>query len=304
MDAFFAKNRLSAYLDGHLSEEESQQIAAALERDAALRQEYESLREAVDLLAQEGPVEAPAGFHARVMASVEREPMPGGKVVWLRRMAARVPIEAVALAAAAAVVVMVIQARPDQASPEPVAATVGLPDSAPQGSQSRMPDTPAPTKTTQPVAAGAADPQAAKQAKPVQSQAPNAAPSEPYLAEWENPEGAAATAPADANQTVDLSQPIGYRISMAHADVLFDLAGLAQKMGGSMVEMSGQPAAARVLTTEQNFAMVQLIIPTRSVDQVHGMLRSMGGALVPAPAGAPMVGAGHQGFVIETSYQP
>ena len=102
MDSFFAKNRLSAYLDGKLPEPEASEVAAAIERDPELNAEYEHLRRSVNLLRTAGPVKAPSGFHARVMEQVRDEPHPGGLVIQLQRVFRRIPTEAMALAAAAA----------------------------------------------------------------------------------------------------------------------------------------------------------------------------------------------------------
>ena len=41
MDTFFAKNRLSAYLDGALPEAEASEVADAIARDPELKAEYE-----------------------------------------------------------------------------------------------------------------------------------------------------------------------------------------------------------------------------------------------------------------------
>ena len=99
MDSFFAKNRLSAYLDGELPESEASEVAAAIDRDPELKAEYENLRRSINLLRKAGPVKAPPGFHARIIEQVRDEPHPGGVVVRLQRVLQRVPIEAMALAA-------------------------------------------------------------------------------------------------------------------------------------------------------------------------------------------------------------
>ena len=79
MDAFFAKNRLSAYLDGSLPEGEAAEVEQALAEDPALRAEYESLRQAVKLLREVGPVKAPDDLHKRIMARIQVERWrPGG----------------------------------------------------------------------------------------------------------------------------------------------------------------------------------------------------------------------------------
>jgi negative regulator of sigma E activity len=111
MDSFFARNRLSAYLDGDLQEPEASEVAAAIARDTDLRAEYENLRSSINLLRKTGPVKAPSGFHARIMEKIRDEPHPGGVVITLQRLFHRIPTEALALVAAAAVVLMVVQAR-------------------------------------------------------------------------------------------------------------------------------------------------------------------------------------------------
>ena len=61
MDTFFARNRLSAYLDGDLPSSEAREVEAALHRDAELRAEYEAMRAGVELLRAHGPIAAPEG---------------------------------------------------------------------------------------------------------------------------------------------------------------------------------------------------------------------------------------------------
>jgi anti-sigma factor RsiW len=102
MDAFFARNRLHAYLDGSLSSAEAEAVAAAIARDPALRAEHEQLRQTLSLVQRHGRAAAPMGLHDKVMAQVAAEPAPGGMVPRLRRLLRRTPVEAVALLAAAA----------------------------------------------------------------------------------------------------------------------------------------------------------------------------------------------------------
>lgn len=109
MDAFFARNRLSAYIDGELSQAEAREVEAALSRDATLKAEYDSLRYAIDLLQGEGLVEAPRGFAEAVRARTDREPMPLGWRRWVRQ----IRLEPVLLAAAALLVVAYVGHRKD-----------------------------------------------------------------------------------------------------------------------------------------------------------------------------------------------
>jgi hypothetical protein len=93
---------LSAWLDGELTPEESADLEAELQRDPALRAELAGLEGVVRLLREQGPAEAPAGFHAAVMDRVERE-HPVERFDLLRWLTARWESLAIGLAAVAAV---------------------------------------------------------------------------------------------------------------------------------------------------------------------------------------------------------
>ena len=124
MDSFFARNRLSAYLDGELTQAESREVEAALARDASLKAEFDAIRHAVDLLRGEGMVDAPRGFADRVRARTDREPMPLGWRRWVRQ----IRLEPVLLAAAACLVVAYVGHRkelPELAPPTDGIATAG-----------------------------------------------------------------------------------------------------------------------------------------------------------------------------------
>jgi anti-sigma factor RsiW len=107
MDAFFARNRLSAYLDGELTAAEARDVEAALARDPQLRTELDAMRAAVDMLRDGGIVEPPAGFAKRLAERLESEPMPVGWRRWVRQ----VRPEGVMLAAAALLVVIYVGNR-------------------------------------------------------------------------------------------------------------------------------------------------------------------------------------------------
>jgi anti-sigma factor RsiW len=116
-----ATEQLSAYLDDELSADERRAVEASLADDGDLRAELEMLAEARAFLADHGAVSAPAGFLDDVLAAVDDEP----EVVdlgWFQRMrrASRqtlgVPIEGIAVAAAALLVVWI--ALPGGSAPD------------------------------------------------------------------------------------------------------------------------------------------------------------------------------------------
>src|SRR5512135_1869079 len=67
------KRQLMRLLHGELPAERARGLRAELERDPALRREYERLRAVWEGLAAPEPEPAPAGFSARVMARLRSE---------------------------------------------------------------------------------------------------------------------------------------------------------------------------------------------------------------------------------------
>jgi hypothetical protein len=103
---------LSAWLDGELDEAGIGDLEAELARDPDLREELEALEAVVRTLREEGPVAAPEGFEAGVMARIAAEaPEEAGWFGWLRRPFG-IPLEGWALGLAAAAVLLLLLPRP------------------------------------------------------------------------------------------------------------------------------------------------------------------------------------------------
>lgn len=326
MDAFFAKNRLSAYLDGSLSEAEAAEVEQALARDSALRGEFEAMKRAVTLLREAGPVRAPADLHAKIMERLAAEPMPGGRLAWLRRPLGRLPMEGLALAAAALLVVVAIQWKPGQPSQE-----AAPPESPPQevakseevAATPAVPSTPAATTTSPgPVPRKAPRDLDLGKAIPVPSSGDSrkdksaaVVPDEPYVPEWERQEAAqraassaAVEAPPDLEsaitERVSMRTAMYYRINAEDPAILAVLARLAERSGGSLVDASGAPAAARELTIEENYEKVSLVIPPGKLGEVTSALRALGAQGDPPPAAAPLYGTDQVVLVVDVLYKP
>lgn len=310
MDTFFARNRLSAYLDGTLSDAESVEVSEAIEADVELRREFESLQQAVELLRREGPVEAPAGFHARVMESVRDEPAPGGVVVRLRRLFTRVPVEALALAAAALVVISVVGGRPgDQTSADDAvtaAKGLSLPSSEEQTRQAAAPE-PAPAPVTQnmstdPPPASTESRRNKKEPARVQSKkAEVALPQEPLQTEWERQPQAGEYAGGDRNG--DMATPFAYRLVVRESNTLYSMNSLASQYQGKVSDSRGRALKPRPLTEEDDYASLLISVPQERANALHGDLASMGGERIAPPATAPMIGTdGSSIFIVEVRY--
>ena len=329
MDTFFARNRLSAYLDGSLSDGESAEVETALAADPELRREFETMRRAVELLRTAGPVEAPPGFHARVMARVDAEPPPGTVVSLWRRTLGRVPVEALALAAAALIVVAVIQGRGDEPTPAQVAlpevkdlrqADVELPPV-----QAQAP-TPEPVEGLVPAAApasadgdlttasrGQAEP-AAMPAGKVMNKLEKGATQEqsPYYAGWEQPAQTTAgdadpamnTGGAELGQGIDMEGPRSYRISLADPEVLYQLSAVAEQAGGRMTDAEGKNLRPRDLGDGDAWVRVHLVVPRAAAAKVEGQVGAMGGVPTPPPAAGVLYGTEYAVFVVELAARP
>lgn len=120
------KTRLNDYLDGELSPAQVASFEAELSKDPALRAEMETVQSALELLRTEGPLQAPTGFHERVMAQAAVEPMP--QVGWMDRLRSffrELPMETLAMAVAATIVLVLVGGLlPDSDEPETEPATM------------------------------------------------------------------------------------------------------------------------------------------------------------------------------------
>jgi negative regulator of sigma E activity len=267
MDPFFAKNRLSAYIDGVLPEREASEVAEAIERDAELQAEYTALRAAVSALRQHGPVSAPEGFKARVMAAVEREPSQTGLVVQLRRVFTRVPVEAAAVAAAALLVVFAtatrLQSPPAAPLPEPdrrvAAADVPAPEAEPAPGTPTNADSVRPAAATAPTDTPVAsapptkEPGAIKERSRIVPQSagvPTKAGA--YVPEWEEQSGSAPTAFGGTE---------GMALAVSDPDVLRKLHMLTEQSGGRMMDEANQALRPYNLSESDPIARVMLLVP-------------------------------------------
>jgi negative regulator of sigma E activity len=327
MDAFFARNRLSAYLDGDLPEAEAAEVAAALERDAELRGELEGMQEAVRLLRAVGSTRAPPGFEARVMARVEAEG-GGGVVVRLRDFVRRLPVEALALAAAAAVVVIVIQGRPEDSGERAATAEGPLtPDAGPPALQAAAPRAEPSEASADPTPGPQdLDAQAPRRSGP-RAPTPGEV-GEVYVPDWEREDGvqqatlegspaagpedaaaqpaedAAPAAPAGAPPVESGPPPRGFQLMVSDPSVQYQLVNLVEGLGGQAFDRRGRPTRGAMLTEEDNFTSLRLLVPAAKGPDLERQLSGLGARASGATAGMGPVNAEQMGFVVEISFNP
>jgi negative regulator of sigma E activity len=344
MDEFFARNRLSAYIDGELSDAEMAEVARAIEEQPEVREAYEELLAAVELLRRHGPVQAPAGFHAGVMRRVED--LPAGRA-WLARLLGplgRYPAQGLGVAVVAAAVLLLVFRGPTLVDPTDEASELG------PAAVDREAAVPGPEATSQPEdEPGAADEQAEVQQAPAEPSSPSkeellaeeiaskrgTSPSTSpkssgssskkgvpieellekeqgtYIPEWDK-ESSGATVHLAGPEGDDpaasgdslATSPFAYRLTPDAPDALRKLVALAEKLGGGVYDSDGQPVDPYILTVERNYARVMLQIPASSLHSVEPYLRRLGGVVQVRAEQDRLYRADAVQVAIEVQYQP
>lgn len=330
MDSFFARNRLSAYLDGTLPEAEAAEVRAAVAADPALAAELAELSRTVQFLRARGRARAPASLHARVMGRVAREPAPNALLVRLRFAANRLPVEAVALAAAVLIVIGVVRTMgaapsPDAAPPPRLSAAREAPAAAPAAPGDAAPGDAAsadasadaaPNPALPPADADAvaqAEARAAARGVDIAPGPPDALAESPRSRLGRGSTGAAARSPyspawesgaADDHSPGALTLTLAWDVHTTDPDAPRQLATLAADLGGRLLTADGRAATLGPLTDDHDFRRVVVAIPPASLQSLEAHLLTMGARELPAPSSPPPLPDGHVGAVVELRFAP
>ncbi len=260
MDSFFARNRLSAYLDHSLSKREAESVAESIARDISLSSDLEAMRQSLALLHDEGMVPSPKGFQARTIAAIQAQPVPGSQVAWLQRRLARIPTEIVGLAGAAVVILIGLQSGKQADSPTATTVTVAPATKAParvsfpaplpqkEPKPTAEPATAVPTKTNQPTTPAPRTADVLK-AKP----------------------------PTSVDFKYDRAKPLSYRILHGGDQVLYTIASWSDGAGGRLVDQSGKIVKPFALDDMNSFVQVFLITDASQADKTHQKLTQHSG---------------------------
>lgn len=287
MSTASADERLSAYLDGELTVDESRALESDLQRDASLRAELDALRRVVSTLGDEGPVRAPLGFHAAVMDRIEQEhPRESWWASFLRRPFG-VPAQGwgVMLAAAAVLVVVQVGRQGEQAEPlatddapvwrdvdpsAPAAAKLEGLDAA-REAEGTPPATRAERAAEEAERAQAADPDREEKRK-LESMAAKAE-AEAEAAAAAKPE-AAPDLPDTGKQPVLRAPPSGFTLLTNDAGVLRQVLSLVGRLGGSVTTLDGQDVTTAALESSEQSVMIR--VPSDQLPAFQQGLQKMG----------------------------
>ena len=136
----FEDERLTAYLDGELSDAELTQLEAELDQSPSLREELDTLRSVQTFMGEQLPLSAPPDLLDDILALVAEEKVV--PLAWYRRPFG-IPLEGIAVAAAAMLVIYVaLPSRSVQSEPTEIASG----RAAPMKAEGKVTRTSAPTK--------------------------------------------------------------------------------------------------------------------------------------------------------------
>lgn len=263
-----ADERLSAYLDGELTDEEAASIEAELAGDPALRAELGRLKAVVALMHDEGPVRAPLGFHASVMARIEAEhPAQPSWWDWLRRPFG-VPIQGLAVAAVALMVFAVVAWPDGEAPPGPPTESPTWRSTEAEGERSpaALKTVPSPKEAPLEKASGKAD----AEGPPVRAKEEAVA---PLPAEAPAVDAAPEPAPAEPPPQ-GRSLPRGYTVVTDDVTSLRTLLATVGRFGGTVTDASGQPLTSAEMTTSRTHLRIDL--PTAQLAAFEAALDALG----------------------------
>lgn len=282
MDSFFARNRLSAYLDRTLPKTEAEAIAEAIARDIALSADVQAMQKTLSLMHTCGRAPAPTGFSARTMAYIATQPVPGSQVAWLQRRMSRMPTELLALAGAAVIILVAINRADDSAKQQPatIEATIEAPAVVPE----------APAEAVGEDSDTAAEDPADK----VPTPSDNVVPSAPKT------KTSKTRTPVPSSLPYDPAAPLSYRILHGGDQVLYDIAVLADETGGRLVDVHGKLFTPHSLNESRSFSQLYLITNIDEAAKAHAMLIERSG-MEPYPINGPQPPLGEEEtvFLIE-----
>jgi len=329
MDEFFARNRLSAYIDGELPDNEMAEVANSIEENEELRREYKEVLAAVEFVRRHGPVSAPARFHRNVMQAVDDLPLPDARFSWIRRAFSRFSWEGLAVAAVAVTVLVLAWVAPQnhrqqtvQPAPAPVEAPAvvdagtDVPEGEPVAEAPGVGVLPPDVASSDLEARGAGEPTApvVRLVDPERrtgastrrtASIPTPTGDDVYVPDWDrNPEGTARVETVQPAPAVAGLGPVSYILYPNYPDALKGLSDVAYRLGGTALDGSGEALVPSDLTIEKNHARVILQVPPAQIGSLETQLKTLGGVICVQAPGPAAPGIGAISVHVEVLYEP
>ena len=337
MKEFFATNRLSAYIDGELSDAEMAEVEKSIRENPTVRAEYSRMLNAVELLRSQGPVEAPQGFAERLGALLATEPLPRSRRRWIPRPLRTIPMEALGLALAAILVVFVIQRGPQeevqedeqsellvQENPKETSQTPSEPSQA-EATQEELAASlesgkqsveEAPSKRKEQIVRAPVVPQEPKETQisrepasrdAMRSRAEADSLEEVGAMDWEEQFEEAGSASAKAESysgpTVAMG-PVRYRLFPKSGEILWEIQRLAQRYGARLMKSTGGKLSPFSMTTEQNYANLKIQMSPERMENFVAALQELGAMSLVRQDDTRLYGGGMMELELEVQYEP
>jgi negative regulator of sigma E activity len=336
MKEFFATNRLSAYIDGELSDAEMAEVEKSIRENPSVRAEYSRMLNAVELLRSQGPVEAPEGFSERLAALLATEPLPRSRTRWIPKPFRHLPLEAFGLAIAAVLVVFLIQRGPAEENQEDGQSELVVqedpvePSETPseskepevvqeelaaslENSQQRVPAEAATKKER--VVRTPVLPKDPTESSSVPSRAnteaggasgAEAAPLEEVGAmDWEEQFAEAGSTKGErySGPTVAMG-PVRYRLFPKSSEILWQIERLAQLYGARLMKSAGGKLSPFSMTTEENYANLKIQMSPERMEAFVAALQDLGAMSLVRQDDTRLYGGGMMELELEVQYEP
>ena len=265
MNQFFARNRLSEYLDGTLSEEEHREVQQALENDPELYAEYLDLKDAVDMLNNLGMISPQRDLTSAIMDQLDQEEQVENNVVHVsfKRFAPLIAI------AAAIVLIVIGGMSPEKTSDQTMAA--GITNTPPQSRPIQLPKNLSETLFTQQTITEPETPKSTKE------------PTEPVLTKkTQKVQKPAPTQKQEIRiQPLVVDQPISrtenpYLLYMDDPEILFKLKKLAEENNSILSQRDGTAFTPYKMNGGKATQVVTLTANPDKIEGIEATLRQLG----------------------------
>jgi len=306
MNEFFARNRLSSYIDGDLSPKDMHEMDLVVRDNLEVRTDHADMVRAVELIDKEGSLEPPEGLLDEIITSYLEVPPAKSMygrlfgVLMLLLLGGLIAL-AVGYYSTRGVVEQVIDISREvdlasEAAPEPREFVEALPSPVLELEEEEQPLVVADEPTV--VAENRQEPRA--QQESVQDViGPQAELDLTSTDEWEELwEG------SGARDDGVLTVPSSYRFYAVDSGSLIRIASLARGSGGSLISRNGDEFEVFRMSTERNFSNFLARIPSESVESFLGELQLLGSLSVVPSEGIVLAPNGNVELGVQVQYAP
>jgi len=269
VNRFFIRNRLQDYLDNNLSLAERSDLEKGIVNHPDLQQELDDLIKQRSLLLEYGKQTAPDHLKEQILSSIDALPLtrttPANNNHWFF----------LSTVAVAALLFIIIPDRTENqveppknvtnASVIPLPNDIVLPKRTVLENKQQKIEEQAPSKDTKKVSEKA-EPNPKKKSPTIVFRIDT--PDKPYIPDWEG-------------EVIELSSSTqaeyeAYQIKQAEENALFVLTQIATNSSGSLQTLKGKVVEPKLLTYENGFRKLNIVVPIENLNIVDQKLRQLG----------------------------